>query len=123
MFGIKSIGKSISSISDTLSKFNQTIHGSADAAARTSEHIKSGANGIMTARGVKDCLVSYQCNDMICFTVSVVGTTADVSNHICGNLPVLKSVSPFATYLSLGCKYFVHLCQTGNITFSCKDPV
>ena len=51
---------------------------------------KSGASGIMTAKGVKDCVVSYQCNDMVCFTVSVVGTTADVSNHICGNIPGLK---------------------------------
>ena len=123
MFGLKSIGKSVGSIADGLSKFNETIHGSADAAAKTVEHVKSGASGIMTAKGVKDCVVSYQCNDMVCFTVSMVGTTADVSNHICGNIPVLKKVTPLATYISLGCKYFVHLCQTGNVTFSCKDPI
>ena len=121
MFGINSIGKAVSSLGDALSKFNQTIHGSADAAAKTTECIKSGASGLMTAKGVKDCVVTYQCNDMICFTISVVGTTADVSNHICGNIPGLKKVTPFTTYISLGCKYFVHLCQTGNITFSCKD--
>jgi len=123
MLGIKTIGKGLSSISDSLSKFNQTLHGSADAAAKTTEHVKSGASGIMTAKGVKDCVVSYQCNDMVCFTVSAIGTTSDISNHVCGNIPVLKKVTPLATYISLGCKYFVHLCQTGNITFSCKDPL
>lgn len=124
MLGIKSLGKAISSFGDALSKFNQTLHGgSADAAAKTAEHVKSGASGIMTAKGVKDCVVSYQCNDMVCFAVSIVGTTADVSNHICGNIPVLQKVTPLATYISLGCKYFVHLCQTGNLTFSCKDPI
>lgn len=123
MFGMKSLGKAVSSIGDGLSKFNQTIHGSADAAAKTAEHVKSGASGIMTAKGVKDCVVSYQCNDMVCFTVSVIGTTADISNHVCGNIPGLKKVTPVATYISLGCKYFVHLCQTGNLTFSCKDSI
>ena len=123
MLGINSIGKAISSIGDALSKFNETIHGSADSAAKTAEHVKSGASGIMTAKGVKDCVVSYRCNDMVCFTVSVVGTTADISNHICGNIPGLKKVTPLATYISLGCKYFVHLCQTGNVTFSCKDQI
>ena len=123
MFGLKSIGKAVSSISDGLSKFNQTIHGSADAAAKTAGHVKSGASGIMTAKGVKDCVVTYQCKDMVCFTISVVGTTADISSHICGNIPVLNKVTPLTTYISLGCKYFVHLCQTGNLTFSCNDPV
>lgn len=123
MLGIKTIGKAISSLSDALSKFNETIHGSADAAAKTAENVKSGVSGIMTARGVKDCVVSYQCKDMVCFTVSVVGTTADVTNHICGNIPGLKKVTPIANYISIGCKYFVHLCQTGNITFSCKEAI
>lgn len=118
MFGIRSIGKAVSSIGDSLSKFNQTIHGSTDAAAKTAEHVKSGASGIMTAKGVKDCVISYQCNDMVCFTVSVVKTTTDVSN-----IPGLKKVTPLATYISLRCKYFVHICQTGNVTFSCKDPI
>jgi len=123
MFGIKTIGKAITSLGDGLAKFNQTIHGSADAAAKTTGCVKSGASGLMTAKGVKDCVVTYQCNDMVCFTISVVGTSADVSNHICGNIPGLKQVTPLTTYISLGCKYFVHLCQTGNITFSCKDPI
>ena len=123
MFGINSIRKLVTSLGDSLAKFNQTIHGSADAAAKTTECVKSGASGLMTAKGVKDCVVTYQCKDMVCFTISVVGTTADVSNHICGNIPGLKKVTPLTTYISLGCKYFVHLCQTGNITFSCKDPI
>jgi len=123
MLGISSVRKAVCSMSDALSKFNQTIHGSADAAAKTTEHVKSGASGIMTAKGVKDCVVTYQCNDMVCFTVSLVGTTADVSNHICGNIPGLKKFTPITTYISLGCKYFVHICQTGNVTFSCKDPI
>ena len=121
MLGIKSIGKGINSIGDILSKFNTTIHGSADAAAKSVEYAKSGASGLMTAKGVKDCVVSYQCNDMVCFVVSVVGTTADLSNHVCGNIPGLNKVTPLTAYISLGCKYFVHLCQAGNITFSCKD--
>jgi len=123
MLGIKSAGKAFSAFSDGLSKFNKTIHGSADAAAKTAEHVKSGASGIMTAKGVKDCVVTYQCNDMVCFTISVVGTTADVTNHIFGNIPVLNKVTPITTYISLGCKCFVHLCRTGNLTFSCNDPV
>lgn len=121
MLGIGSFRRIVSSFSDGLAKFNQTMHGSADAAAKTTAAVKSGASGAMTAKGVKDCVVSYQCNDMVCFTVSVVGTGADVSTYICGNIPVLKKVTPFTTYISLGCKYFVHLCQTGNVTFSCKD--
>ena len=123
MMGIKSARKIFSSLGDGLSKLNQTIHGGADGAAKTVNHVKSGASGIMTAKGVKDCVVTYQCKDMVCFTISVVGTTADLSNHICGNIPGLKKVTPLTTYISLGCKYFVHLCQTGNITFSCKDPI
>merc|ERR1712187_593670 len=96
MFGINSPRKVVTSPGDGLAKFNQTIHGGADAAAKTTECVKSGTSGLMTA---------------------------DVSNHICGNIPGLKKVTPLTTYISLGCKYFVHLCQTGNITFSCKNPI
>ena len=123
MFGIRTMGNILSNINSTLAKFNTTIHGSAEAAAKTTEHLKSGASGIMTAKGVKDCVVSYQCNDYVCLTVSTVGTVADISNHICGNVPALKPFTPINTYISLGCKYFVHLCRTGNITFSCSDLV
>jgi hypothetical protein len=121
MFGIKTIGNILSNLNTTLSKVNQTVHGSTDAAAKTTEHLRSGASGIMTAKGVKDCVVAYQCNDYICLTISGIGTVADFGNHICGNVPVLKKFTPINTYLSIGCKSFVHLCRTGNITFSCND--
>jgi hypothetical protein len=123
MFGIKTIGRAVNSVSDSLHKFNQTIHTTAEAAARTESHIKTGVNGAMAAKGVKDCVVSYQCNDMICFTVSVVGTTADVGNLVCGNIPGLTNVTPVTTFLSVGCKTFVRLCQTGRFGFSCNDPI
>jgi hypothetical protein len=58
MVGVRTIGKVFSSVGDALSKFNQTIHGSDDAAAKTAKNVKSGANGIMTAKGSKDCVVS-----------------------------------------------------------------
>jgi hypothetical protein len=57
MLGIKTIGNGLSSLNASLAKFNATIHGGADAAAKTTEHIRSGASGIMTAKGVKDCVV------------------------------------------------------------------
>lgn len=93
-FGIRKIGNILSSVNSTLSQLNQTIHGSAEAAAKTTEHIKSGANGVMTAKGVKDCVVAYQYNDYVCLTVSTVGTIADFSNHICRNVPGLKRFTP-----------------------------
>jgi hypothetical protein len=122
-FGIRKIGNILFSVNPILSKLNQTIHGSAEAAAKTTEHIKSGANGIMTAKGVKDCVVASQCNDYVYLTVSTVGTIADVSNHICRNVPGLKRFTPIKIYMSVSCKYFVHLCRTGNITFSCNNLV
>jgi len=123
MFGIQSLKISIIRLADGLAKFNETIHGSAEAAAKTTEYLKAGSNGIMTVKSVKDCVVTYQCKDMICFTVSVVGTTADISSQIYGSIPSLKKVTPITVYISIGCKSFVHFCQTGNITFSCKEPV
>ena len=50
-FGIRTVGNILSSLNSTLSRFNKTIHGSVEAAAKTTEHIKSGASGIMTAKG------------------------------------------------------------------------
>lgn len=64
----------------------------------TSEAMKSVASGIMTAKGVKDCVVNYPCNDRVCFTISVLGTAADLTTHICGNIPLLKKVTPVATF-------------------------
>ena len=120
MLVIKSIRKAVSHIVDSLFKFR---HGSADAAARPMEYVTSGASGIMTAKGVKDCVVSYQCNDMVCFTVSVVGTTADVSNFICGNIPGLKKVTPYTTSISVGCKSFVHLFLPCYSKFGIYDKI
>jgi hypothetical protein len=110
MFGIKS-----------LHRFNQTIHGSVS--PKTMDQVKTATNGLMAAKGVKDCVVSYQCNDLICFTVSAVGTTADIGNFVCGNVPGLKKAAPVATFVSVGCKSFVHFCRTGQVRFSCNDPI
>lgn len=63
MFGIRYISNIIATVNSTLAKFNKTIHSSASAAAKTTEHIKSGVGGIMAAKRVKDCVVAYQCND------------------------------------------------------------
>ena len=123
MFGmnsLKRIGKGIFAFSDGLSKFNQTIHGSAAKAANIT---KTTGSLTMTAKGVKDCVVTYQCNDLICFTVSAVGTTADVGNLICGHMPGLKQYTAVTTPISVVCKYFVHVCQTGDVTWSCKDKM
>lgn len=85
--------------------------------------MKLVGSNMMSAKGVKDYLVKYQSNDMVCFTISVVGTAADLTIHICGNIPGLKKVTPVATFTLVECKSFIHFCQTGNITFSCKDRI
>ena len=77
----------------------------------------------MTAKGVKDYLLSYQCNDYVCLPVPGIGATADISNHLCENILGLQKVTPLATYVSVGYKYFVNCCRTGNITFSCKKSL
>lgn len=41
---LKLIGKAVSCIADSLSKVNRTIHGSADAAAKTTKHIKAASS-------------------------------------------------------------------------------
>lgn len=114
------MGKLFGSIANAESKVNQTVHGSADAAAKTATCIKFGASGIMTAKGVRDYIVSYQCNEMVCLAVSMVGTTADISNQIFGNILALCKLTPVTIYVSLTCKGFVQLCTTGNIRFACK---
>ena len=77
----------------------------------------------MTPKIVKDCVVVYQCKDYICLTISGIGTVANVINHICGNIPVFKKFTSINTFVSVSCKYFVHLCRTGNISFSYLDIV
>lgn len=126
MFGmnsLKRIADGIFAINDGLSKLNQVIHGSAEAAAKATTITKTTGSLVMTVKGVKDCVVTYQCNDLICFTVSAVGTTADVGNFICGHMPGLKQYTGVTTPISVGCKYFVHVCQTGDLTWSCKDKI
>ena len=126
MFGsnsLKKIGNGIVALSDGLSKLNQTIHGSAEAAEKVTNITKTTGSLTMTVKGVKDCVVTYQCNDLICFTVSAVGTTADVGNLICGHTPGLKRYTGITTPISLTCKYFVHVCQTGDLTWSCRDKI
>ena len=65
MFGIRSVGKAISSLGDALSKFNQTIHGSADSAAKTVEHIKSGASPSYITRKIP--MPSYPSQDALVY--------------------------------------------------------
>lgn len=46
----------ISNFNAILAKVNQTIHGSTDAAIKTTEHVKSATSGVMTA---KDVMILY----------------------------------------------------------------
>lgn len=121
MSKINSIRKAIRATADGLSKFNETIHGSAAEAAKTVTNVKSSVNAGMFAKGAYDCVVSYQCNDMVCLTISAIGTTADLGSFVCGNVPFLKKATPVTSFISTGCKSFVHLCRTGNITFLCNE--
>jgi len=100
----------LSTVNNNLASFNNIIHDSADTAEKITEHIKSGASGIMTAKGVKDCVVEYQWNNKVCLTVSAIGTASNISNCICRNVPGLKKFAPINIYVSLGYKYFVYQC-------------
>ena len=59
MFGsnsLKRIGNGIFALSDGLSKLNQTIHGSAEAAAKATNITKRTGSAMMTIKGVKKAL-------------------------------------------------------------------
>jgi integral membrane sensor domain MASE1 len=120
------IKNGLATTTDILSQLNTTVHGSAEAATASMNTLKAIGAATMASKGVTDCIISYKCNDMICFTVSVVGTVADLSGLIGGNLLPTQTAVPFTrctTSVSSFAKGFVHYCRTGNITFSCKDKV
>ena len=55
----------------------------------------------MTAKGVKDCVVAYQGTIIYALLSLGLGTCADMTNLIFGNIPGLKRFTPISTYLCL----------------------
>ena len=123
VFGFKKIKSIIVTANDVLAKLNVTLHGTVESAQRTTTNIRAAGSGAMAARGITDCIVAYQCNDILCLSVSAIGTAADVGGMICGNIPGVKGAVPYVVGVSTACKGIVHLCRTGNITFACKDKI
>ena len=117
------IGKTPGYENDILAKFNRTIHNSVQAAAKTIEYVGSDVSVIMIAKGVKDYLVLYQFNGMICLSVSAVETVADVTNHILGIYQSLKEWHRTLIMYQYHASLLFILCRTGNVTFSCNDPI
>lgn len=93
------MGDILSSVNSTLYKFNQILHDSADAATKTPAYIKSSASSIMTSKRIKNCFLWDQCNDYVYFTVFTISLIADVNNHICGNVLVVKRFIAINTYM------------------------
>lgn len=58
--------------------------------------IKTAKSGVIVLKGIKCCIITYQANDIICFTISVVGTAADLTSYIAKNFSNRKKVTRVA---------------------------
>lgn len=71
----------------------------------------------MVCIGVNHSVFTYKNNDLVGFTISIVGTIADLTvYYVPSNTPVLKKVTKLANFISVKSKIIV------NYIYITEDP-
>ena len=106
-------------VRDILRGINQTVWGGAEGTQKVATIVKTGASGTDAIVGVSHAMEDYACQDYICFTLDVIGSTASTAGIVLGNIPATKKFTAVTGSVTCVCRGVRYICKQYGLSWGC----
>jgi hypothetical protein len=104
---------------DILRGVNQTVWGGAEGAQKVATITKTSLAGTDAIVGVSHAMEDYICQDYICFTLDVIGSTSSAASIVLGNIPQTKSLTVVTGSITCVCRGVRYICKRYGLYWGC----
>ena len=108
---------------DILRGVNQTVWGGAAGVEKVSTMVKTGIAGSDACIGVSHAIEDYQCQDMVCFSLDLIGSVSSSIGIVVGNIPATKHLTLVTTPVTIVCRSVRGYCKKYGTMFGCAVSV
>jgi hypothetical protein len=104
---------------DILRGVNSTIWGGAEGVEKASQIIKTSLTGSDAIIGTSWALEDLQCQDYVCCTLDIIGSTSSTIGLVLGNIPETKKYTKVTTSITGVCRVVRVYCKNYGTFWGC----
>lgn len=104
---------------DILQGINATVWGGVEGAQKVGKIVKTGMSGADVVIGTSHALEDAACQDYICMTLDIVGSTSTALGMILGNIPATRDYTLITGSVTLGCRSVRLYCKKYGTFWGC----
>jgi hypothetical protein len=105
---------------DILRGVNSTLWGGAEGVEKASKIVKSSLTGADAIIGTSWALEDLGCQDYVCCTLDVIGSTSSAIGLVLGNLPQTKKYTTVTSSITGVCRVTRVYCKTYGTFWGCS---
>jgi hypothetical protein len=104
---------------DILRGVNSTIWGGAEGVEKASKIVKNGLTGTDAIIGTSWALEDLQCQDYVCCTLDIIGSTSSAIGLVLGNIPKTKKYTTVTASITVACRSTRLYCKNYGTFWGC----
>jgi len=104
---------------DILRGVNNTFWGGAEGIEKATRIVKTGLSGADAVIGVSHALEDFQCNDVVCGSLDVIGSVSSTVGIVLGNIPATKHLTFITGSVTVGCRTIRYYCKKYGTFWGC----
>ena len=108
---------------DILRGVNNTFWGGAEGIEKATRIVKTGLSGADAVIGVSHALEDFQCNDVVCGSLDVIGSVSSTVGIVLGNIPATKHLTFITGSVTVGCRSVRYYCKNYGTFWGCTVQV
>ena len=113
------VGKIFGVTYDILRGVNATIWGGVEEAGKVGEIVKTGISGADVVIGTSHALEDFQCQDVVCGSLDVLGSVSSAVGLVLGNIPATKHLTTITGSITVGCRTVRYYCKHYGTFWGC----
>lgn len=104
---------------DILRGVNNTFWGGAEGIEKATRIVKTGLSGADAVIGVSHTLEDFQCNDVVCGSLDVIGSVSSTVGIVLGNILATKHLTFITGSVTVGCRTIRYYCKKYGTFWGC----
>lgn len=108
---------------DILRGINTTVWGGIEEAEKVGKIVKTGLSGADVVIGTSHALEDFNCNDLVCCSLDVVGSVSSAVGLVLGNIPATKHLTFITGSVTVGCRSVRYYCKKYGTFWGCTVAV
>ena len=108
---------------DILKGVNATVWGGVEEAEKVGRICKTGLSGADVIIGTSQALEDFQCNDIVCGSLDVVGSVSSAVGLVLGNIPATKHLTTITGSVTVTCRTVRFYCKKYGTFWGCAASI